>query len=135
MPIFSLKCFRTDTQVARNRVRGFGLLKPRTVPARIVSPLSVAFSTLSAFQIESVEQPWLWITVPTGSEPRHGWGSPSNQRWSLLLRYLIRIHQFSKLIDRLQRLLALSVDVDFCVLYCLLCPRIGFMAVRYFCSL
>src|SRR3954451_15319216 len=59
MPIFSLKCFRTDTQVARNRVRGFGLLKPHTVPARIVSPLSVAFSTLSAFQVESVEQPWL----------------------------------------------------------------------------
>src|SRR3954451_4697 len=58
MPIFSLKCFRTDTQVARNRVRGFGLLKPHTVPARIVSPLSVAFSTLSAFQVESVEQPW-----------------------------------------------------------------------------
>src|SRR3954463_8552333 len=57
MPIFSLKCFRTDTQVARNRVRGFGLLKPHTVPARIVSPLSVAFSTLSAFQVESVEQP------------------------------------------------------------------------------
>src|SRR3954466_14610388 len=45
-------------QVARNRVRGFGLLKPHTVPARIVSPLSVAFSTLSAFQVESVEQPW-----------------------------------------------------------------------------
>src|SRR3954453_4076166 len=45
------------TQVARNRVRGFGLLKPHTVPARIVSPLSVAFSTLSAFQVESVEQP------------------------------------------------------------------------------
>src|SRR4051812_35741966 len=59
MPIFSLKCFRTDTQVARNRVRGFGLLKPHTVPARIVSPLSVAFSTLSAFQVESVEQPCL----------------------------------------------------------------------------
>src|SRR4051812_33483518 len=59
MPIFSLKCFRTDTQVARNRVRGFGLLKPHTVPARIVSPLSVAFSTLSAFQLESVEQPWV----------------------------------------------------------------------------
>src|SRR3954449_3177912 len=46
------------TQVARNRVRSFGLLKPHTVPARIVSPLSVAFSTLSAFQVESVEQPW-----------------------------------------------------------------------------
>src|SRR3954469_15679918 len=59
MPIFSLKCFRTDTQVARNRVRGFGLLKPHTVPARIVSPLSVACSTLSAFQVESVEQPWV----------------------------------------------------------------------------
>src|SRR3954466_6557853 len=47
------------TQVARNRVRGFGLLKPHTVPARIVSPLSGAFSTLPAFQVESVEQPWL----------------------------------------------------------------------------
>jgi len=34
-------------------------LKPHTVPARIVSPLSVAFSTLSAFQVESVEQPWI----------------------------------------------------------------------------
>src|SRR3954463_14200554 len=64
MPIFSLKCFRTDTQVARNRVRGFGLLKPHTVPARIVSPLSGAFSTLSAFQVESVEQPC------------HSWRSP-----------------------------------------------------------
>src|SRR3954470_7622723 len=49
------------TQVARNRVRGFGLLKPHTVPARIVSPLSVAFSTLSAPQVESVEQPWVTI--------------------------------------------------------------------------
>jgi Ion channel len=27
------------------------------VPTRIVSPLSVAFSTLSAFQVEKVEQP------------------------------------------------------------------------------
>src|SRR4051812_30416672 len=64
MPIFSLKCFRTDTQVARNRVRGFGLLKPHTVPARIVSPPSVAFSTLSAFQVESVEQPWFVLQPP-----------------------------------------------------------------------
>src|SRR4051812_5132859 len=72
MPIFSLKCFRTDTQVARNRVRGFGLLKPHTVPARIVSPLSGAFSTLSAFQVESVEQPWDDLhlcLVPSGLEP------------------------------------------------------------------
>jgi hypothetical protein len=32
-------------------------LKPHTVPTRIVSPLSVAFSTLSALQAESAEQP------------------------------------------------------------------------------
>src|SRR3954462_3259602 len=76
MPIFSLKCFRTDTQVARNRVRGFGLLKPHTVPARIVSPLSGAFSTLSAFQVESVEQPWVQ-DPPIASTPQFigiAWG-------------------------------------------------------------
>ena len=41
-------------------------MKPRTVPARIVSPLSVAFSTLSAFQVESVEQPWAQWMLESG---------------------------------------------------------------------
>src|SRR3954463_11393084 len=93
MPIFSLKCFRTDTQVARNRVRGFGLLKPHTVPARIVSPLSGAFSTLSAFQVESVEQPCPfaraiqldpWKELPSipsisASRPNIALGSPQSR--------------------------------------------------------
>src|SRR4051812_12087500 len=79
MPIFSLKCFRTDTQVARNRVRGFGLLKPHTVPARIVSPLSGAFSTLSAFQVESVEQPWAYPQANSD----HGYKAPELQTRSV----------------------------------------------------
>src|SRR3954463_8051189 len=80
MPIFSLKCFRTDTQVARNRVRGFGLLKPHTVPARIVSPLSGAFSTLSAFQVESVEQPCRATTALARCRPAARLGSPPPRR-------------------------------------------------------
>src|SRR3954453_19532635 len=103
MPIFSLKCFRTDTQVARNRVRGFGLLKPHTVPARIVSPLSGAFSTLSAFQVESVEQPCPGTRTGGYGRRRDGRGGgepvlpvdpgPNRFRRLLIAQALTELHQ------------------------------------------